>query len=412
MLINVFVYLESPTCEVYLLHILAPLQRTSTRSVFNHHSALIHLSLNTFTMPSRKRNIEEPKASARDNTLPFSQREVSPPYILPTEDTFTRGETLEEPDDDAIPVPKRGRVSGAVRPTLERVQNAEVFEGYMEWLSVEIVLRMSAEDGTEEHFMVRSYHRRIVHDNEERKPTHSAFDELIFSQLDLTLVAVKNMPELIIKFIKDLIELETLECFLIPTKFYRPQYDLSLTIAPEKMFKDCYIKRTMLSFEPNKQDDTSAEIILGEAKVCETLIRNPHENVAKYWGCSVVDNQIRGLIFEKYAMTLHQHVEASYPINIENCMRDIECGILHLHSLGINHNDINPSNIMMDASDNPILIDFDSSCSSGKVIVKGGQPDWSPEDLKYSCQANDYYGLFKIQQWLYREMNEREKELR
>jgi hypothetical protein len=27
MLVNAFVYLESPTCEVYLLHILAPLQR-------------------------------------------------------------------------------------------------------------------------------------------------------------------------------------------------------------------------------------------------------------------------------------------------------------------------------------------------------------------------------------------------
>ncbi|KAH6964577.1 kinase-like domain-containing protein [Fusarium avenaceum] len=363
-------------------------------------------------MSSRKRCREEPKTPVRDNAPPSSQREVSPPYMLPTEDTFIRSETLDETADGGSPISKRRKVSGAVRPTLERVQNCEAFKGYTEWVSVEMVLRMSAEDGTEEHFLVRSYHRWISHDNGDKKSTHSAFDELSFSELDLTFVAIKDMPELIIKFIKDLIELETLECFLIPPNSYRPRYDPSLTIAPEKMLKDCYLKRTMLSFDPNNQDETSAEIILGEAKVCEKLIKNPHENVVQYWGCYVVDNQIRGLVFEKYTMTLLQHVQTGYSINMESCVRSIESGILHLHSLGINHNDINPSNIMMDASDNPILIDFDSSCPSGEVLVKGGQPDWSPDDLKYSCQANDYYGLFKIQQWLYREMNKREKELR
>lgn len=363
-------------------------------------------------MSSRKRSKEEPKTPVRENALPFSQREVSPPHMLPTGDALIRGETLDELADDARPTSKRRRVSGAVRPTLERVQNGEVFEGYTDWVSVEMVLRMSTADGTEEHFMVRSYQRWTSQKHETWKSTHSAFDKLAFSQLDLTLVAVKDMPELIIKFIKGLIELETLECFLIPPKFYRPQYDPSLTIAPEKMLKDCYLKRTMLSFDPNNQDETSAEIVLGEAKICEKLVKNPHGNVAQYWGCYVVDNQIRGLVFEKYAMTLQQHVQTGNPINIENCMRGIECGILHLHSLGINHNDINPDNIMMNANDNPILIDFDSSCPSGGVLVKGGQPDWSPEDLKYSCQANDYYGLFKIQQWLYRERNKREKNLR
>jgi hypothetical protein len=39
--------------------------------------------------------------------------------------------------------------------------------------------------------------------------------DLFFFQLDLTLVAVKDMPELIIRFIKGLIELESLKWFLI-----------------------------------------------------------------------------------------------------------------------------------------------------------------------------------------------------
>jgi hypothetical protein len=69
-----------------------------------------------------------------------------------------RGETLYEPADDAMPTSKRKRVSGAVRPTLERIQSDEAFKGYTEWVSVEMALRLSAENGTEEHFMVRSYH--------------------------------------------------------------------------------------------------------------------------------------------------------------------------------------------------------------------------------------------------------------
>lgn len=48
-------------------------------------------------------------------------------------------------------------------------------------------------------------------------------------------------------------------------------------------------------------------------------------------------------------------------------MKTIEDGVAHLHSLGLAHNDLKPSNVMVDRHGKAVLIYFGGSAEFGKA---------------------------------------------
>lgn len=80
-----------------------------------------------------------------------------------------------------------------------------------------------------------------------------------------------------------------------------------------------------------------------------------------------ISRRVRGLLFPRYATTLAQILADSTPFDRARCLRGIETGICHTHDLGLLHNDINPSNIMIDR-DEPVIIDFDSCKRAGDTL--------------------------------------------
>jgi len=81
-------------------------------------------------------------------------------------------------------------------------------------------------------------------------------------------------------------------------------------------------------------------------------------------------------------------------------LNGIEKGIQHLHSLGLVHNDINPSNIMLD-KDVLVIIDFDSCRPIGKSLNEVGRTyEWYDESVQYSLPSNDLDALHEIREWL------------
>ena len=65
------------------------------------------------------------------------------------------------------------------------------------------------------------------------------------------------------------------------------------------------------------------------------------------------------------------------PFDRGHCSRGIEAGVRHMHKLGLVHNDLNPSNIMMDG-DNPVIIDCDSCKREGDELgSKAGTDGWT-----------------------------------
>ena len=189
----------------------------------------------------------------------------------------------------------------------------------------------------------------------------------------------------------------------IPTSKIWPQFKKGFTVAPKPLPPGCYVKQpSLLHYGDTKASTEQSSLLLQEARVCETLKKRPHPNIAQYLGCIVSnDGRIKGLCFVKYGVNLFDRVNKdTRPFDGDLCSRRIEDGIQHLHSLGLIHCDINPTNIMMDG-DNPVIVDFDSCRQEGqKLGSKAGTEGWTSENFHFARRENDQYGLLKIREFL------------
>jgi len=174
------------------------------------------------------------------------------------------------------------------------------------------------------------------------------------------------------------------------------------TRAPDPLPENTYLKQPSL-LEYNVSTRTAENyfcLVLTEVEACQVLRKQPHPNIAEYLGCIPEHGRIKGLCFVKYPMTLSQRLKDGAPFNKSLCLEGIESGIRHMHELGLIHNDINPSNIMMDG-ENSVIIDFDSCKEEGaKLGLKGGTFGWDIDGAEYARRENGFYGLSKIQDLL------------
>ncbi|KAK0613103.1 hypothetical protein B0T17DRAFT_542816 [Bombardia bombarda] len=103
----------------------------------------------------------------------------------------------------------------------------------------------------------------------------------------------------------------------------------------------------------------------------------PYLNIVSYLGCIVKEGRIRGLAFARYSVTLSQILKDRTPFDKGLCLCGIEAGVRYMHKLGLVHNDLNPSNIMMDG-DNPVIINFDScKREEDELGSKAGTDGWT-----------------------------------
>ena len=186
----------------------------------------------------------------------------------------------------------------------------------------------------------------------------------------------------------------------IPADKIWPYWDPKLAREPQQLPPNTYVKRpSLLAYNPTTSSKLGRQL-LDEAEVCQVLMAHPHPNIVKYLGCVVEDGVVKGLCFVEYSQTLAQKLRKGEPHDVHRCMTGIENGVRHLHELGFIHNDLNPSNIMMDGDD-PIIIDFDYSKREGEELGwKQGTPGWAKEDLRYTDRDNDFYSISKIRKWL------------
>jgi serine/threonine protein kinase len=80
----------------------------------------------------------------------------------------------------------------------------------------------------------------------------------------------------------------------------------------------------------------------------------------------------------------------------------IESGIKHLHGLGLVHNDINPSNIMLGyGGGEAVIIDFGSCTRVGESLEGAGRTyEWYDEQVETALPQNDLDALKEIRIWL------------
>lgn len=184
----------------------------------------------------------------------------------------------------------------------------------------------------------------------------------------------------------DLGSIQNSELLQIPQEHIFPLFEPGLTKYDIPTHKDIYIKQPRLTAY-NGSSHISA--------ICETLINNPHPNIARYVGCIKENGRITGLCFEKYAETLTERCDRGIRIG-EGLLKQIEAGVAHLNCLGLVHNDLSPNNIMFCGLDGEaaVIIDFDSCVPVGSLLPDKRGP--VPDGVYVAIPENDHLGIERI----------------
>lgn len=197
------------------------------------------------------------------------------------------------------------------------------------------------------------------------------------------------------------INLAELHCplFRIPSEDIWPPLTDDLTVVPQMILDGAFRKTPSLAFyDPQTSSLRPCDLLIHEAKICEILRKHPHKNIASYLGCITEGGLMKGLCFVRYEESLSDRLKhLNRPLNVSECLKGIKDGLDHLHSLGLNHNDVNPANIMLDKQDVPVIIDFDSCEYEGGTPLGTGTPGWTDGAMiTRSEQKNDDFGLMQL----------------
>jgi serine/threonine protein kinase len=182
-----------------------------------------------------------------------------------------------------------------------------------------------------------------------------------------------------------------------------------MSVVSEVDRKSVFVKRPKISCADNEYEvKLVPRMLFEEVEVLEFLKQHHHPNIVKYYGCTVNRGRITGIALERYNVILqYRYEDVAHDLDITACMNGICAGVRHLHSLGLAHNDLNPTNIALDDDDNPILLDFGSCKKFGEELLSGGTYGWIDEDYSTSSQYHDESALNKIEAWLIEEKTKR-----
>ncbi|CAI6101302.1 unnamed protein product [Clonostachys chloroleuca] len=178
-----------------------------------------------------------------------------------------------------------------------------------------------------------------------------------------------------------------------------------LTLAPEGLTEEsAFLKRPeIISFHPGgSNNDMIPRSILRETLIMEQISTSPHPVFIRYLGCRVRRNRITAIWLERHEITLKDYVETPGFTNLDKdkFVDSIDSAVYHLHSLGLAHNDINPSNIMVKDDMLPVLIDFGSCQPFGYNLDSLGTVGWYEKPFFTSEKEHDIYGLKKLREWI------------
>lgn len=159
-------------------------------------------------------------------------------------------------------------------------------------------------------------------------------------------------------------------------------------------------------------------LITREIETCELLKLHPHPNISPYSGCTELRGRVSGLCFKKHQQTLFEKVNPrglnkamfldsdQRRLYVDHALEEatykVREGIDHLHSLGIIHNDINPSNIMFDEDGTLVITDFDSCRRRGEPLGNTKRTyGWHDPNVTVSKEQNDLDAFTELQTWLF-----------
>ncbi|CAL5872048.1 uncharacterized protein PFLUO_LOCUS6305 [Penicillium psychrofluorescens] len=152
-----------------------------------------------------------------------------------------------------------------------------------------------------------------------------------------------------------------------------------------------------------------AQSFLEAARTMEFLFAHPHPYFIRYHGCRFRRGYLTGIVLSRHSHHLKNYLSRGVGnIDKKSFMNALESAIYHLHLLGWAHNDLNPTNVLVDDSEAsggmPVLIDFGSAGEIGSLLgTSRGTSGWIEgriEDYTTSKKEHDIFSLEKMRLWL------------
>ena len=204
----------------------------------------------------------------------------------------------------------------------------------------------------------------------------------------------------------------------IPDREIFPKFPLSeaneftqVCNLPENV--EVFIKRPNLSqYDVYKRHNVVhllAQCLLEEARTMEFLSKHPHPHIVQYHDCRSRRGYLTGIVLSRSSHDLKDYLRKGVGIIDKAAfMNALGSAIRHLHSLGWAHNDLNPTNVLVDESEAargmPVLIDFGSARKIGSLLgTSRGTSGWIEgriEDYTTSRKEHDIFALDKLRMWL------------
>lgn len=160
--------------------------------------------------------------------------------------------------------------------------------------------------------------------------------------------------------------------------------DPPITMAPKTLDRStAFFKRPGLRrYNPRGKLNPGNQVkdhLWEEVVTMEELSKRPHPYIVQYLGCRVNRGRITGIVLESLEWNLRDYAfearDKFAKLDKEAFLAGVESAVKYLHSLGLAHNEIGPSNIMVreadDGSCSPVLIDFGSCGPFGRRLLDG-----------------------------------------
>ncbi|KAI0692601.1 kinase-like domain-containing protein [Cytidiella melzeri] len=197
-------------------------------------------------------------------------------------------------------------------------------------------------------------------------------------------------------------DLEKVEAPLpIPEEHLAVPWLKSYYEAPQPLPDDSYVKSlSPLQYEPTVPT-LLVDLMQREIDVYTYLSHSPHPNLCPFYGCVRTGSYATALVMKRIPNGLPSDWRyTDHPVPKLSLLRGVKRGLDHLHSLGFVHNDISVSNIRLDESFRPVIIDFNATLGEGEPKVEcQGTPGWFRESNR-SVRENDFFSLGLIAKWL------------
>lgn len=193
----------------------------------------------------------------------------------------------------------------------------------------------------------------------------------------------------------------------IPVHTYCPEARPDMERAGDLQPGQCIKRASLFDWSNDSDRPKWAQVSLHEIEVYEFLEQYPHPNIGRYFGCVTQEGRLTGLCIQKGTSYLSDRLPDFSSEEKTAIYNAIEQAVLHLHQLGLVHNDLTRDNIRLNG-DVPFITNFASCKRAGEQVYVPRSDSFSTRGVFETASfERDLLSLARLKEYIHRESTDR-----